>query len=81
MKSLHSKRRGITALATLFGVVGAMLTSVAVAPAAQAHGSMANPTSRIYECFFGDRTSPMCANAWASNAQALYDWTDVNYFE
>ena len=78
MKFTGSVRRSTIAFASVFGVMGAMLTSVAVAPAAQAHGSMTNPTSRIYDCFFGDRTSPMCANAWAANPQALYDWTEVN---
>ncbi|MDP4690264.1 MAG: lytic polysaccharide monooxygenase, partial [Candidatus Nanopelagicales bacterium] len=78
MTPVFGTRRAATALITALGVLGALLTAVAVAPAAQAHGSMANPSSRIHDCFFGDRTSPMCANAWATNAQALYDWTEVN---
>ena len=78
MTPVFGIRRAATALITSLGVLGALLTAVAVAPAAQAHGSMANPSSRIHDCFFGDRTSPMCANAWATNAQALYDWTEVN---
>ncbi len=45
MKFTRSKRRSAIALASTFGVMGAMLTTVAIAPAAQAHGSMSNGTA------------------------------------
>ena len=45
MKFTRSKRRSAIALASTFGVMGAMLTTVAIAPAAQAHDSMSNGTA------------------------------------
>lgn len=65
---------GATIAAGLTGITAAAVT----APAALAHGTMSDPGSRIWECFYGDRTSPMCENAWETNAQALYDWNEIN---
>jgi molecular chaperone HtpG len=74
-----ARRRVSTAIIGSLSVIGALLTTVGVAAGpAQAHGSMSNPPSRIWECFYGDRSSAMCAAAWQANPQALYDWTEVN---
>jgi len=45
---------------------------------AQAHGSTQVPASRIYACRFEQPDGSMCAQAWAANAQALYDWMEVS---
>lgn len=45
---------------------------------AQAHGSTQMPPSRAYACRFTQPDNPMCAAAWDANAQALYDWMEVN---
>ena len=71
--------RRVTALLASFATVSATLAgAIALAPSAQAHGSLSLPSSRVWECFYGDRSAPMCAAAWQANAQALYDWTEVN---
>ena len=60
-------RAGVAAVSTTV-VAGALL--VAVPSAAQAHGSVSNPPSRVYTCAFLDPTNPMCAAAWQANPQA-----------
>lgn len=45
---------------------------------AQAHGSTQMPPSRVYACRFSQPDNPMCSAAWDANAQALYDWMEVN---
>ncbi len=45
---------------------------------ATAHGSTERPASRVYACRFEQPDNPMCAQAWSANAQALYDWMEVN---
>ncbi|MGD9750043.1 MAG: lytic polysaccharide monooxygenase [Acidimicrobiia bacterium] len=69
------RSRGGAAAALLS--IAAGLTAVGVA-VADAHGSVANPPSRAYQCRFLERDNPMCAQAWRDNAQALYDWMEVN---
>ncbi|MBM3665576.1 MAG: hypothetical protein FJW92_07275, partial [Actinobacteria bacterium] len=57
----------------------ATLAGLAVVPAAAlGHGSMSDPPSRVYQCFSTAKDHPACADAWAANPQALYDWTEVN---
>ncbi len=58
--------------------LAAGLTGVVSAPAVFAHGTMSDPGSRIWECYYGDRSAPLCAEAWESNSQALYDWNEIN---
>ncbi len=71
-------RRTTALLTTLVAAAAATLTGVVIAAPASAHGSLSMPSSRVWECFFGDRSAPMCAAAWQANPQALYDWTEVN---
>ncbi|TEX49209.1 MAG: hypothetical protein B7C55_13135, partial [Actinomycetales bacterium mxb001] len=73
-----ARSRAITALVGSLSVMGALLTTVGIAGPAQAHGTMSNPPSRIWECFYGDRTSPLCDEAWKTSPQALYDWNEIN---
>ena len=44
---------------------------------AGAHGTTLSPASRNYICRYLDRDSKPCANAWAANPQALYDWMGI----
>ena len=74
--STHRARLAVV----LTGLVALMLTMVP--GVASAHGSASDPPSRLYNCFHDtDRfdpdlatTNPMCAQAWAAEPQALYDW-------
>ncbi|MFZ8911091.1 MAG: cellulase family glycosylhydrolase, partial [Candidatus Nanopelagicales bacterium] len=70
--------RRATSIVSSLAISAAALTGVVLAAPASAHGSLSQPSSRVWECFFGDRNSPMCAAAWQANPQALYDWTEVN---
>lgn len=45
---------------------------------AHGHGSLEDPPSRTYSCYFLTRDNPMCQQAWQANPQALYDWMEVN---
>ena len=79
MKTALRSRHAGTALIGSFSIVAATLTAVGLgAGPAQAHGSMSDPSSRIWECFYGDRTSPLCDEAWRTSPQALYDWNEIN---
>ncbi|MEM9563040.1 MAG: lytic polysaccharide monooxygenase [Actinomycetota bacterium] len=66
------------ALTGIVAVIGSTLALLAPAPAADAHGSTQEPASRTYACRFDDPDNPMCAQAWSTNSQALYDWMEVN---
>ncbi len=60
-------------------IVTATLAGLAAIPAvAFGHGSMSDPPSRVYQCFFTAKDDPRCVEAWTANPQALYDWTEVN---
>ena len=60
-------------------LVTATLAGLAAIPAvAFGHGSMSDPPSRVYQCFFTAKDDPRCVEAWTANPQALYDWTEVN---
>lgn len=63
--------------ALLFIVLAASLAFLPADPAG-AHGSLADPASRVYACRFLVPDNPMCAEAWDANPQALYDWMEVN---
>ena len=66
---------------TLFGIVVALLSGIAVS-VVQSHGSMQNPLSRVYGCFLEGPESPTsaaCQEAVAlGGTQALYDWNEIN---
>ncbi len=59
------------------GLLGSLLIWPTIGPVA-AHGSTQSPASRVYACRFDQPNNQMCAEAWAHNAQALYDWMEVN---
>src|SRR5206468_5906022 len=58
-----------------------LLGMLAIQPAS-AHGSMANPVSRVYACFLEGPEHPVsqvCKDAIAAGGtQPLYDWMEVN---
>ena len=56
----------------------ALALSLLAASPALGHGSMESPPSRSYTCRFLTPDDPMCQQAWEANAQALYDWMEVN---
>jgi predicted carbohydrate-binding protein with CBM5 and CBM33 domain len=64
-------------LALMVVVAGAAVASL-TGREARAHGSTQVPASRTYACRFEQPDNAMCAAAWAANAQALYDWMEVN---
>lgn len=61
--------------------------SVALAAPASAHGAVSDPPARIYGCYerwSGNHTSPamatqdpMCANAWQTEPQAMWNWNGI----
>jgi chitin-binding protein len=66
---------------TLVGLLSSL--GMLIAPAAQAHGSMQDPVSRIYHCRFLDNPeyprNPACQAAIAiGGTQPVYDWNEVN---
>ncbi len=61
-----------------FVLVSTVLAASLIARPAGAHGSTQSPASRVYTCRFENPNNPMCASAWSSNSQALYDWMEVN---
>lgn len=62
-----------------FWMTAALLALLGALPgAAHAHGSLEYPPSRAFACFFLERDNPLCAQAWAANPQALYDWMEIN---
>ncbi|MCB5912280.1 lytic polysaccharide monooxygenase auxiliary activity family 9 protein [Streptomyces pinistramenti] len=73
-------RRKATGIA-LTGLAPLALTVLSAAPAA-AHGSMADPVSRVSACFAEGPESPRSAACKAAvqagGAQAFYDWNEVN---
>ncbi|MEW2221914.1 lytic polysaccharide monooxygenase [Streptomyces sp. NPDC006990] len=75
--SVRRTAAGITAL----GFAPLALTLATAAPAA-AHGSMADPVSRVSTCFAEGPESPQSAACKAavaaSGTQAFYDWNEVN---
>lgn len=79
---MRRRSRGKVAAATLGTLVATAAAIVAVVVSsddeADAHGSVQVPASRVYSCRFEEVDNPMCAAAWAANAQALYDWMEVN---
>ncbi|MFG2225846.1 lytic polysaccharide monooxygenase [Streptomyces sp. NPDC048644] len=73
-------RRKATGIA-LTGLAPLALTVLSAAPAA-AHGSMADPVSRVSACFAEGPESPRSAACKAAvqagGPQAFYDWNEVN---
>ncbi|MEK9663113.1 MAG: lytic polysaccharide monooxygenase [Candidatus Nanopelagicales bacterium] len=71
--------RVMLALTSATALTGGLLTAVVAAPTAQAHGTMTDPASRIWACYndYPYSTNDVCADAWAANPQALYDWMGV----
>ncbi len=65
-------------LAAAVGLLASAAVGASVAGPAAAHGSTQRPPSRYYSCRFENPANPMCAAAWSANAQALYDWMEVN---
>ncbi len=61
-----------------FAAAAGLALLLAAAPAAHAHGSLEDPPSRIFSCYFLTPDNPLCSQAWAANPQALYDWTEIN---
>jgi chitin-binding protein len=57
--------------------LAAVMLSTTLAGTASAHGSVADPASRLYACMYDDdarNTNEMCVAAWERNATALYNW-------
>jgi chitin-binding protein len=57
--------------------LAAVMLSTALAGTASAHGSVADPASRLYACMYDDdarNNNEMCVAAWERNATALYNW-------
>ncbi|HEV7762068.1 MAG TPA: lytic polysaccharide monooxygenase [Acidimicrobiales bacterium] len=74
-----AKHRGRKVAVGLAALVAAAAAAVSLTQGeAEAHGSMQRPASRVYSCRFEQPDQPMCAAAWAADAQALYDWMEVN---
>ena len=72
-----SRKAAVVALVVAVGAtVGAVVWSGG--EEAQAHGSTQMPASRVYACRFEQPEGSMCAQAWDADAQALYDWMEVN---
>ncbi|WP_369207352.1 lytic polysaccharide monooxygenase [Streptomyces sp. PU-14G] len=75
--TVRRRTAGIAAL----GIAPLVLTVVAAGPAA-AHGSMADPVSRVATCFAEGPESPTSAACKAAveagGPQAFYDWNEVN---
>ncbi|MER5207401.1 lytic polysaccharide monooxygenase [Streptomyces sp. NPDC002825] len=73
-----TSRRTTTAAAT----AALVLSGLAVAPGAFAHGSMTDPVSRVAACYAEGPEAPKSAACKAavaaSGAQAFYDWNAVN---
>ncbi|MFF8377411.1 lytic polysaccharide monooxygenase [Streptomyces sp. NPDC015661] len=72
-----------TATATVTTTTAALvLSGLAVAPGAFAHGSMTDPVSRVAACYAegpeAPRSAACKAAVAASGAQAFYDWNAVN---
>ncbi|WP_052745559.1 lytic polysaccharide monooxygenase auxiliary activity family 9 protein [Allosalinactinospora lopnorensis] len=74
------KRRTVTTLAAVGGFT--MLFSVFAAGSAHAHGTMADPASRVYQCLQEGPESPQsaaCQDAIAEGGtQPIYDWNEIN---
>lgn len=75
MTTPHSPPRPLLALSLT-------LAGIAASGAAQAHGTMSKPVSRVYACYQGNPenpTNPACAAAKAlGGAQPFYDWAGIN---
>ncbi|MEU6163853.1 lytic polysaccharide monooxygenase auxiliary activity family 9 protein [Streptomyces tanashiensis] len=73
-----TSRRTATAVVT----TGLVLSGLAVAPGAFAHGSMTDPVSRVAACYAEGPEAPTSAACKAavaaSGKQAFYDWNAVN---
>ncbi|MFF7778124.1 lytic polysaccharide monooxygenase [Streptomyces tanashiensis] len=73
-----TSRRTATAVVTS----GLVLSGLAVAPGAFAHGSMTDPVSRVAACYAEGPEAPTSAACKAavaaSGKQAFYDWNAVN---
>ncbi|MGW8764586.1 lytic polysaccharide monooxygenase auxiliary activity family 9 protein [Streptomyces sp. NPDC055815] len=73
-----TSRRTATAAAT----AALVLSGLAVAPGASAHGSMTDPVSRVSACYAegpeAPRSAACKAAVAASGTQAFYDWNAVN---
>lgn len=57
--------------------LAAVMLSTALAGTANAHGSVADPASRLYACMYDEdarNNNAMCLEAWEQNANALYNW-------
>lgn len=77
-RTLRARRWGrvVAGVTVLAGAAVAVMSTTE--READAHGSVQVPASRAYACRFEQPDSPMCAQAWDANAQALYDWMEVN---
>lgn len=79
MKYSHSDKK--LSFSFLRGAVTLAVTAliyVVITSTAGAHGSLEEPPSRTYACRFLELGNPMCAQAWDTEPQALYDWMEVN---
>lgn len=74
----HAPRPPILTFFLVIALVASSLSATVLATPASAHGSTQEPPSRVHACRFGHTSNPMCADAWAANSQALYDWMEVN---
>src|SRR5436190_9122460 len=80
--STRLRASGLTFVAALFTSLAALGLT---APTAEAHGSMQNPISRVYECYLEGPEAPQSAACRAALAaggsQAFYDWPEVNILD
>lgn len=68
--SRRRKRSAGVVVAILSLAGGLTATGVTLA---DAHGSVAGPPSRAYQCRFNAPDNPLCVQAWQDNPQARYD--------
>ncbi|MEZ4725998.1 MAG: glycosyl hydrolase family 18 protein [Caldilineaceae bacterium] len=78
MAALNKKHLQQGVICFIFGLVG----FISAIDRAQAHGSMADPVSRVYQCYQEGPEHPQSeackAAVAAGGAQQFYDWTGVN---
>ncbi|MCH2171894.1 glycosyl hydrolase family 18 protein [Myxococcota bacterium] len=77
-RSNSTKRVSVGLQLALLGLASALVTDFLSGSKATAHGSLELPPSRTYLCRFLDMSDPTCAQAWAQEPQAIYDWMEVN---
>jgi predicted carbohydrate-binding protein with CBM5 and CBM33 domain len=72
-------RKSLYKILVFLAVSAALAVSIGLV---LAHGSMADPISRVYECYLQDPESPdtvVCSDVIeSSGTQPLYDWNEIN---